>query len=147
MKMHLPTLAPQRSVLKAAFLYDYEMLLGSGDFLNVYHRCSLSRVVPISKRKEVRVSWIPEKVVCFMYVGGASCRVNQPEITIPCPTQRTPNLLIQHISWNTFYWVCILLVFCTAFKLGILQSSPCLLHMLSVLDPSDWHYCSDQDWE
>lgn len=59
--MHLPTLAPQRSVPRAAFLYDHEIFLGSGDFPNVYYRCSLSRAVPISKREEVRASCLPEK--------------------------------------------------------------------------------------
>lgn len=107
--MHLPALAPQRSVLKAAFLYDYEMLLGSGDFLYVYHRCSLSRVVPISKRKEVRVSWIPEKVVCFMYVGEASCCVISLK-SLHLVQPRKPQVCLFsiyheiHFTGFAFYW-------------------------------------------
>lgn len=51
MNMYLPTLARQRSVPKATFLYDSETFHVSGDFSNVYYQCFLPRVVPTSKKK------------------------------------------------------------------------------------------------
>lgn len=74
--MYLPTLAPQRSVLKATFLSDHEILHESGDVLNVYHQSYVTRLIPTSKRKRSRVSWISVKVICFMAVDGASAVVS-----------------------------------------------------------------------
>lgn len=141
--MHLPTLAPQRSVLRAAFLYDREIFLGSGDFPNVYYRCSLSRAVPISKR-EVRVSCLPEKRSQSVLVEPPAVLSARHHYTLSNPENPRVAYSAYHemnFTGFAFYWPL------HSFLIRILQSSPCLLHMLSVLDPSNYHYGSDQGWD
>lgn len=106
MKMYLPIPAPQRSVLKAAFLYGHEILHADGDFLNVSYRCPLTRLISINKRKELSVT---EKVICFMYINKSSYYAVSSKSSNPWSISKNPEVAhsIFHemnFTWLALYW-------------------------------------------
>lgn len=124
--MYLPTLAPQRSVLKATFLSDHEILHESGDVLNVYHQSYVTRLIPTSKRKRSRVSWISVKVICFMAVDGASAVVSaRNHFTWSNPGSPDVAYSVSHKMLVALHVTCC----CTDFWFWSLQSSSCLSHI------------------
>ena len=142
--MYLPALVPQRSVLRATFLYDRGMLPGSWDFLNVYDLCHLTQF-PASKREELRVSRFLETVICIMHVDGISC----------CGIRQTaPHLLHPQEHWSRFpvftQWI---LLCCSSARFfhskfcslccALLTCSPLQTLHACILE---W-YCNDQGWE